>query len=867
MNAGQHLWPLRLTGLLLYTGAASFGEATPVSRHCEPRSARPATGPESPRAAAADELDAVRSLLQAKKYAAAAAQLEGLVEASPEDPIVRELMGDALAGLRRNDEAAHHYDAALGLRLDEGKTPEVRALERRVLKVDPQADARRGFFGRALTLLSDVGQELIEQGDAERGAQCLERVVALASGDERARIEALIAKARAVVAEVDLDSTRVKGRNEFIERESEHYRIRAALEPETVEVVAKTMDAIYAYYVEIYLEGDWSKASFPKARITIHPTWNEMAALWAEQPPAGLGGWWNPAANEVHCYDTSDPTSPTGGMGSREFLLGTLFHESSHQFMHFLCLEGKGWSPAWLNEGTASFFEGARAMEDDSVLWPDAAVGRLRNLAQGIAGGGGLPVKDIVGFSAPGSYPGEFYAYGWGLIYYLQEYEDPQTLERPFRPLYDDYRTRITTSAQHLAPLPLFEEVFLGARSPLGHRTLDDFEQAWRRWILDDVRPLSLGNAQRGARLKKATECRAAAARFGPQDERQERMLVRALNHLTYVREEIDLAETPDPEILLAQAEVLRELGRPTNESLVLEKVLLLADEGDYELSDDEYDRHSKRLDAIDKENAGLRKARARARNHAKRAFSILADYAEEGFVLRAYTFAAEAAQVLGHKKLAAAAGRLKVEATAAGLLKGASRSLFHPDQSAWVSIFPPSTEKRFSQSPVQISIEGEGNAPAGRICKEIGLSGEYEVRATLGREGEMELGALHGVVFSANKDVEDGEWMICGIDYNGQLVVRSAAVNQGGLRGGLNVVFETWFDEDDEELETPVAPDEHPHLRIRVFPEGRIEVQVGERAPLEIELSVEMPARNYVGIFAVGGKATLTDAVVEEFL
>ena len=61
----------------------------------------------------------------------------------------------------------------------------------------------------------------------------------------------------------------------------------------------------------------------------------------AENAPAGLGGWWQPGQNVVHAYDTSTTN------GTREELLGTLFHEASHQFMTALCNQGGGWAPAW----------------------------------------------------------------------------------------------------------------------------------------------------------------------------------------------------------------------------------------------------------------------------------------------------------------------------------------------------------------------------------------------------------------------------------------------------------------------------------------------------------------------------------------
>ena len=83
-------------------------------------------------------------------------------------------------------------------------------------------------------------------------------------------------------------------------------------------------------------------------------------------------GWWSPGEWTVTCYDTRTTS------GSLDAMLETLFHEASHQFMTMVTKGG--WAPSWLNEGTATFFEGARGDGGRRVLWPDAAIGRLQDL-------------------------------------------------------------------------------------------------------------------------------------------------------------------------------------------------------------------------------------------------------------------------------------------------------------------------------------------------------------------------------------------------------------------------------------------------------------------------------------------------------
>src|SRR5678810_546011 len=92
-----------------------------------------------------------------------------------------------------------------------------------------------------------------------------------------------------------------------------------------------------------------------------------------------------------------------------------------------------GFTPSWLNEGTASFFEGASAMADGRVLWPDAPIDRLQTLNMMLGGmtfGGKAPkLVDVIGWNQPRSYDAEYYPWGWGLVYFMQQYEDPTTLE------------------------------------------------------------------------------------------------------------------------------------------------------------------------------------------------------------------------------------------------------------------------------------------------------------------------------------------------------------------------------------------------------------------------------------------------------
>ena len=776
------------------------------------------------------------------------------VQREPEDSDLRDLYSQALAGVGRLDESAHQLQAAIDLLVASGDTSSERAMRRRMAKIDPEANAVRSFWNKTTDLMGESARDLMAEEQVERASVYLEGLIPYVGVKEREELKELLAVAKDKQEELDIG--RAEQRNQMRTVESKHYKIRAALEKETVDSVAETMDRLFDFYVEIYFDGDASLVDVlipEKATLYIHATKSEMFAEYpGGKAPEGLGGWWQPGKNVVHTYDTSTTT------GSRSQLLGTLRHEASHQFMTALCNQGGGWAPAWLNEGTSSFFEGSRILKSGEVLWPEAAIQRLRTLTHFLSNGGGPGVEKVLEYAAPGSYPGEYYCYGWGLMYFMQEYEDPKTLEKVYRPLYSEYRRQITTNEKRRPPLPLFKEVFLGSSSPLDHETLEDFIEDWEGWIQRTIRPLSLGNAQRASRIKRAERYLAAVERWGDSKPAEsERRLEQALNDLDYVCEELDDAELPDVDLLLKQKEILQRLKKPKQESFIIERILTSVDRDLHDMSASEYKELDERLSRLDRKNAVLRLTRSRARLQAGRSQTILDRYLENDppFLLRASAFATQVAEALSDPKIGTRAKDLRARCAEAGLLAGAGRKLVSKKASDWVSLFPASSEALFRQSKTEIVVESEGGSPAGRVCTTVPVTGEYEIRGVLDREG-IEFGTTHGVVFSGNE--EDG-WMIFGIDYEGAITLRLAT------KDGNLVTFENWDDWIEEEPDPPISEEEDPTLNLRVLPEGTLFVKIGERAPIEIELPVEMPRESYVGVFVKGGKSTFREVVIED--
>jgi len=825
-------WSLGFAALLFCT-ATAFGASS------APFAAAAARAPQSQ----AETLAQAKAALAEKNPQKAAELIEAFLARAVGNAELEDTFGQALLALGRKDEAAHHFGKALEL-VGDAEAPQ-KALKANLSKADP-------FYARRAALMRDVVknlladcQKLYDAGHTDRALALLVPLEPIASGAEKKTIVALTTKIRASQQEVQLDSGGLDDSNgearALVKHEGAHYVFEANLEPEIVQRVSDVMDDIFNYYVQIYFDGELSRVAQHKPTIRIYGSRDEMHENWSgDNKPEG---WWSPGDWQVVCYDTRTNS------GSLENMQTTLYHEASHHFMTMLS-KGGG-TPAWINEGTATFFEGATAMADRRVLWPDAAGGRLAALHYQLTKGMGPKVEKVIAFNEGGSYGAEYYSYGWGLVYFLQQYEDPNTLEYVFRPLYSKYRETISTKGGD--PVALFHSIFLQPDAPGGFTTLDPWVAMWREWILTQVYPMHNGTRIRDLRLDKAklyiqAADRAKAEKTPKVPEKE--LLARALGQLEFIRKKIDGEQLIDADLIVMQADVLERMGRPQGTAALLDQVLELADKGDAELEEARYDELEKRLAKLDTKNQALRQAKIHAKNFAKRAQKLLDEYqaAEVQLPLTTYEVASLLAAALENPPLKELAEELRAKAREAGLLRGALYKLGGKGGGAWVTIFD-SVEDQFEVGEEQVTVGGV--RPVGRIFTGVPLSGEYELRCKLGRAGEITRTSFHGVVFAGTPN---GPWFIAGINGSGQLSVRRHDKN--GSERQRNLV----------PLDPPVAKDESPELVMRVLPDNRLSVRVGERAPVEILLEDVLPRTAYVGVFAKNARTELSSAVLEVF-
>lgn len=795
------------------------------------------------------DLERAAELVTAQRWQEACDLLRERLKRSADDPRALELYGQSLYELGRSDEAAHYLDQSAARWSAQGDERSARRAKSELVRADPLASRRERLFQTMTGQLAPAAKQLFENGHPERALELLQRLSGIATGKDAEAIAKQLAEVKKRFEQVDLDRAGAERGPDgwpLVELESEHYKLSCNLEPEIVQLVADTMDDVHAYYVELYFDGDEKKAKGAKAEIRTYPDREAMLAHWGGgEPPEG---WWSPGENRVTCYDTRTST------GSLDWMLTTLFHEASHQFMTLLSRKG-GWAPAWLNEGTASFFEGAVAMADHRVLWPDAALPRLMGLCAMLQGGTGPTLSDVVSFSGGGSYPGEDYPFGWGLVYFMQQYEEPASLVYVYRPLYARYREEITSKGGD--PMQLFEQVFLGKDSPLHHQSFADFERDWRQWILETVRPLHVGPEKerrelRTARAKRYLEAADAAAGNRRAPVSEEDLLLRALGDVEYVRTKVDGPEHPELAIYLMQADLLERLDRPEGAAPLVEAVLNLADAGTFVLTEDEYDAQERRLKKLDSRNWALRTARSRAEALARSAERLVDEYrhAKEPKLLRAYTFAAAAGAALDDEKgLLALASELREEARAAGLLLGSVRAL-DAARGAWATIYN-NEPKDLRIAPEAVELESV--RPIAFVDTSVELGTEYELRARLVRRGDLYASASHGLVVAGSPDAE---WMVFGFTDDGNAGLWRITLVRGG--GASSRMIDTI------PLDPPLAPDERPELALHVSNRRDLEVRVGERAPLRASLPSDFAGGKYAGVYVKDGRVELQSFVAE---
>ena len=393
-----------------------------------------------------------------------------------------------------------------------------------------------------------------------------------------------------------------------------------------------------------------------------------------------IGGFFSPSETRISTYDQS-----TVGRAYDQ-LWKTLFHEATHQVAQEL---SNTLLPAWIEEGNACYFEGVELLPTGRLVANLVPESRLRGLISMLGprpesyrepwdgvppiGGGtvktteastktsadrawlGNPasrpdlvsfsppqdarvrIKEVITYFQPGSYSGAFYPWGWGLIYFLRNYEDANG-ELVYSEVLDDYIKSYHKRDDHNV-WDRFQEYFIEGPEREGIEDFDDFYGMWAQWIWD------LGDLYYGGAEAADPLYHRALVQI------EQKNLDRAAYTLRWALEK----RPSDPLILMEFADVQTKLKNKDEAVYALRRALTWArsqSDRDAEVNglgitvNELEDECFKRIGKVNKKlTAGAQKA---DEAFIDQAVALAATYAEEGYPLRGLLLLDEATEMIG---------------------------------------------------------------------------------------------------------------------------------------------------------------------------------------------------------------------------
>ena len=463
------------------------------------------TGVGHDRAAAADRaaMEEVRALLAEGRAAEALEKAKAALVHAADDPEAFGLASDAAAAAKCADEALLFAHAARAAALRARRADIARTFAAKAVTLEPAELGAKAPLEEATQSLLDAARMCVKKRYWVTALQGLSRLESTALGEHaEAELAKLYANKSAVTALLDSKIavprtlTQRKERAKAAEDDAKHatwdtalvietanYTVRTDAGHDVAQSVATAMEPMNAFYRRVFRVDAARKPAAqkpkerkktaevapPKCTVRVFRSRAEMRET--TRYDRDVLGFYSPRDNSVTVFDPRSEGRPLAS------LWPTLFHEASHQFTALISNEHV---PSWLNEGTASYFEGAVLRADgrvDTNLVPDY---RLAGCVDALRTGTPT-LREVVSYSELESYPAEYYPVGWGLVYFLRNYTDERlekVYEKPYGDLMDSYCTPGGT-----APLARFVEYIVTRPKQAGVDTFEAFEERFRAWI------------------------------------------------------------------------------------------------------------------------------------------------------------------------------------------------------------------------------------------------------------------------------------------------------------------------------------------------------------------------------------------------
>ncbi len=446
-------------------------------------------------------------LLEKGDAAAALSKTIEALEYAPEDAGLLDLASRSAEAAARTDEALWY--ASLVARVA-GESKEMKALlektNKRASALDPMKLAgqlvvdrfgdgllnaarecqKRKLFANAADLLllcERTSEAARARGDLERLYGNKAAVQALLDADLDVPVTRRVKRTASWLAATDAQHSDWKNAHQF---KGDNYTIVTNMSYEMGETMSGAMEQMNRFYRKIFQvrEGGGDTA---RVTIRVYRSRKEFEE-YEKVEDENQKGYYSPSEYRVATYDPRTEGSPLSQLWS------TLFHESSHQFTQMI---STGTIPGWLDEGTASYFEGALLLGSGIVetnLLPE----RRLKLLHAVLEEGRPTLQEVVSYFQPESYPAKYYDVGWGLVYFLHNYEDENS-DRVYVSCYREFLKSYKSGEKH-DPFDRFVDWFIRKPKLSGVTSFKDFEARWKHWI-QTLNDLQYGPANRAADL------------------------------------------------------------------------------------------------------------------------------------------------------------------------------------------------------------------------------------------------------------------------------------------------------------------------------------------------------------------------------
>ncbi len=464
-------------------------------------------------------LNEVRSLVSQSKWEAALTLAIKELEYTPSNPELLALASQCCESLGKKDNSLWYatlsIDAYRNAPSESDKPaktkadlPETKALQEKIAKIDPLHEEANGLLDAYAATLLDLSKTCKSKGYYVNAVDLL----SLCKGtgltlEAQKELEKIFRKKGAeqslIASGMDISIPKKKNSSKRLAAHDRkhrnwdnaekvkkpNYTVVTNMGSELAHSVANAMEQMNLFYRKVF---DHKTRGGGTARLTLH-IYNDRKEFdqhEGDNPPS-VRGFFSPRENKVATYN------PASDGRSGSALWSTLFHEASHQFTEMI--SPGNIIPGWLNEGTASYFEGARLLPSGFVQTNLIPEGRLRNL-RAILDRGEPSIKTVLSFLERGSYPGSYYPVGWGLVYFIHNYENDAS-ERVFLRPYQKFIKSYKSGGKH-DTFKRFEEIFIKKARISEIKSFEQFEETFKKWIYE-LHDLYFGPAEKATLLVK----------------------------------------------------------------------------------------------------------------------------------------------------------------------------------------------------------------------------------------------------------------------------------------------------------------------------------------------------------------------------